>query len=103
MGPLLADEATLAYPELVVTLLVASVAAVVLWLGLLLAAAFATRPRKVDPALATMELGEESPTVVDLLTVSIHLQGRQVPDRPAALRRLAAAAAGRLAATETPA
>jgi hypothetical protein len=36
--------------------------------------------------------------------VSIRLQGRHVPDRPAALRRLAAAAAGRLAAgTETPA
>jgi hypothetical protein len=35
--------------------------------------------------------------------VSIRLQGRQVPDRPAALRRLAAAAVGRLgAATETP-
>jgi hypothetical protein len=36
--------------------------------------------------------------------VSIRLQGRRVPDRPAALMRLAAAAAGRLAtATETPA
>ena len=36
--------------------------------------------------------------------VSIRLQGRHVPDRPTALRRLAAAAAERLAAaTETPA
>jgi hypothetical protein len=103
MGPLLAEEATLAYPELVVPLLVASVAAIVLWLVLLLAAAFATRPREVDPAPATMELGEESPAVVDLLMVSIRLQGRHVPGRPAALKRLAAAAAGRLAATETPA
>ena len=35
--------------------------------------------------------------------VSIRIQGRQVPDRPAALRRLAAAAVERLgAATETP-
>jgi hypothetical protein len=36
--------------------------------------------------------------------VSIRLQGRHVPDRPAALRRLVAAAVGRLAAAaETPA
>ena len=38
------------------------------------------------------------------MMVSIRLQGRHVPDRPTALRRLAAAAAERLgAATETPA
>lgn len=68
MGPLLADEASVVFPGLVGPLLVATVAATVLWLVLLLVAAFATRPRDVDPALATMELGEESPAVVDLLT-----------------------------------
>jgi hypothetical protein len=66
MGPLVAEEATFAFPELVVLLLVGTVAAVVLWLVLLLAAAFATWPRDVDPAPATMDLGEESPAVVDL-------------------------------------
>jgi len=68
MGALLAEEATVQFPELVAPLLVATVAATGLWLVLLLAAAFATRPRQVDPAPATMELGEESPAVVDLLT-----------------------------------
>lgn len=68
-------------------LLVATVAAVVLWLVLLLAAAFATRPREVDPAPATMELGEESPAVVDLLTND----WRVTPDAvPATLLDLAA-------------
>jgi hypothetical protein len=87
VGPLLADEATLAFPELVVPLLVATVAVTVLWLVLLLAAAFATRPRDVDPALATMELGEESPAVVDLLTND----WRVTPDAvPATLLDLAA-------------
>jgi hypothetical protein len=87
VGALLADEAALAFPELVVPLLVATVAAVVLWLVLLLAAAFATRPREVDPASATMELGEESPAVVDLLTND----WRVTPDAvPATLLDLAA-------------
>jgi Predicted membrane protein (DUF2207) len=87
MGPLLAEEATLAYPDLVVPLLAASVAAVVLWLVLLLAAAFATRPREVEAAPATMELGEESPAVVDLLTND----WRVTPDAvPATLLDLAA-------------
>jgi Predicted membrane protein (DUF2207) len=77
----------LAFPELVVPLLVATVAAIVLWLVLLLAAAFATRPREVDPAPATMELGEESPAVVDLLTSD----WRVTPDAvPATLLDLAA-------------
>jgi hypothetical protein len=44
MGPLLAEEATIRFPELVAPLLVATVAATVLWLVLLLAAVFATRP-----------------------------------------------------------
>jgi hypothetical protein len=87
MGPLLADEASLAFPELVVPLLVATVGAIVLWLVLLLAAAFATRPRDVNPAPSTMELGEESPAVVDLLTND----WRVTPDAvPATLLDLAA-------------
>jgi hypothetical protein len=87
MGPLLADEATFAYPDLVVPLAVATVAATVLWLVLLLAAAFATRPQEVDSAAATMELGEESPAVVDLLTND----WRVTPDAvPATLLDLAA-------------
>jgi hypothetical protein len=87
MGPLLADEATFAYPDLVMPLAVATVAATVLWLVLLLAAAFATRPQEVDPAAATMELGEESPAVVDLLTND----WRVTPDAvPATLLDLAA-------------
>jgi Predicted membrane protein (DUF2207) C-terminal domain len=87
VGPLLADEATFAFPELMAPLLVATVAATVLWLVLLLAAAFATRPRDVDPAPATMDLGEESPAVVDLLTND----WRVTPDAiPATLLDLAA-------------
>jgi hypothetical protein len=87
MGPLLAEEATFAFPELAVPLLVAAVAGTVLWLALLLAAALVTRPRDVDPAPATMELGEESPAVVDLLTND----WRVTPDAvPATLLDLAA-------------
>jgi len=87
MGPLLADEASIVFPELVAPLLVATVAATVLWLVLLLAAAFATRPRDLDPAPATMDLGEESPAVVDLLTND----WRVTPDAiPATLLDLAA-------------
>jgi hypothetical protein len=87
VGSLLADEAALAFPELVVPLLVAAVAVTVLWLVLLLAAAFATRSRDVDAAPATMELGEESPAVVDLLTND----WRVTPDAvPATLLDLAA-------------
>jgi hypothetical protein len=87
MGPLLADEAPIVFPGLVGPLLVATVVATVLWLVLLLVAAFATRPRDVDPAPATMELGEESPAVVDLLTND----WRVTPDAiPATLLDLAA-------------
>jgi hypothetical protein len=87
MGPLLAEEATIQFPELVAPLLVAAVAATVLWLVLLLAAVFATRPRDVDPAPATMDLGEEPPAVVDLLTND----WRVTPDAmPATLLELAA-------------
>jgi hypothetical protein len=59
----------------------------VLWLVLLLAAVFATRPRGVDPAPATMDLGDEPPAVVDLLTND----WRVTPDAiPATLLDLAA-------------
>jgi hypothetical protein len=86
MGPLLAEEAAIQFPELVAPLLVATVAATVLWL-VLLAAMFATRPRDVDPAPATMDLGEEPPAVVDLLTND----WRVTPDAiPATLLDLAA-------------
>jgi hypothetical protein len=87
MGRLLAEEATIQYPELVAPLLVATVAATGLWLVLLLGAAFATRPRHVDSAAATMDLGEELPAVVDLLTND----WRVTPDAvPATLLDLAA-------------
>jgi hypothetical protein len=44
MRPLLAEQATFPFPGLVVPLLVATVAAVVLWLMVLLAAACLTGP-----------------------------------------------------------
>jgi hypothetical protein len=48
--------------------LVAAVAAVVLWVLVLLGVAFATGARGVVSGPATMDLGEEPPAVVDLLT-----------------------------------
>jgi hypothetical protein len=87
MRPLLADQATVTFPDLVAPLLVATVAATGLWILLLLAVAFATRPRDVDPEPATMDLGEEPPAVVDMLTNA----WRVTPDAiPATLLDLAA-------------
>jgi hypothetical protein len=85
MGALLAQAVT--FPELSGPLLVATVAATALWFLLLFGFAFATRPRNVDPAPATMELGGEPPAVVDLLTN----EWRVTPDAiPATLLDLAA-------------
>jgi Predicted membrane protein (DUF2207) len=85
MGALLAQAVT--YPELSGPLLVATVAATALWFVLLLGCAFATWPRNADPAPATMELGDEPPAVVDLLTN----EWRVTPDAiPATLLDLAA-------------
>jgi hypothetical protein len=68
-------------------LLLATVAAVILWFLVLLGVAFATRARGVDPGLAAMDLGEEPPAVVDLLTSD----WRVTPDAvPATLLDLAA-------------
>jgi Predicted membrane protein (DUF2207) len=60
-------------------LLVATVAAVVLWVLLLLGVAFATRARGVDPGPVTMELGEEPPAVVDLLTNDWRVTADAIP------------------------
>jgi hypothetical protein len=87
---MLAEEGALTFPQLATPLLVATVAtvaAVVLWLLVLLGLAFATRARGVDPGPATMDLGEEPPAVVDLLTKD----QRVTPDAvPATLLDLAA-------------
>ena len=62
-------------------------AAVVLWLPGLAVVAFATRAWGVAPGPATMDLGEEPPAVVDLLTND----WRVTPDAiPATLLDLAA-------------
>jgi hypothetical protein len=66
--PLAAEDGALTFPQFTTPLLVATVAAVVLWVLLLLGVAFAARARGVDPGPATMELGDEPPAVVDLLT-----------------------------------
>jgi hypothetical protein len=55
---MLAEERALTFPQLATPLLVATVAAVVLWLLGLVAVAFATRARGVDPGPATSDLGE---------------------------------------------
>jgi len=84
---MLAEEGALTFPQLVTPLLVATVGAVVLWVLLLLGVAFATRARGVEAGPATMELGEEPPAVVDLLTNG----WRVTPDAiPATLLDLAA-------------
>jgi hypothetical protein len=75
---LAAEDGALTFPQFTTPLLVATVAAVVLWV-LLLAAAFATRARGVDPGPATMELGEEPPAVVDLLTNDWRVTADAVP------------------------
>jgi hypothetical protein len=63
------------------------VAATGLWFLLLFGFAFATRPRNVEAAPATVELGGEPPAVVDLLTN----EWRVTPDAiPATLLDLAA-------------
>ena len=68
-------------------MLLATVAAVILWFVVLLGVAFATRARGVDPGPAAMDLGEEPPAVVDLLTSD----WRVTPDAvPATLLDLAA-------------
>jgi Predicted membrane protein (DUF2207) len=84
---LLAEEGALTFPHVATPLLVATVAAVVLWVLGLLVAAVGTRARGVDPGPATMDLGEEPPAVVDLLTND----WRVTPDAiPATLLDLAA-------------
>jgi predicted membrane protein DUF2207 len=83
----LADDGALTFPHLVGPLLGATVAAVVLWYLGLAGMAAATRARGVDPGPATMDLGEEPPAVVDLLTNG----WRVTPDAiPATLLDLAA-------------
>ena len=80
-------KGALTFPHLATPLLVATVAAVVLWvLGLLVVAVRDPGPG-VDPGPATMDLGEEPPAVVDLLTND----WRVTPDAiPATLLDLAA-------------
>lgn len=86
-GPVLVEDGALTFPELATPLLVAAVAAVVLWVLVLLGVAFATRARGVVSGPATMELGEEPAAVVDLLTND----WRVTPDAiPATLLDLAA-------------
>src|SRR6185436_7316613 len=46
--------------------------AVAAWCLLLLVFAFVTRPRQVEAAPATMDLGEESPALVDYLLSHYH-------------------------------
>jgi hypothetical protein len=77
--PVLAEEGATTFPQLVTPLLGATVAAVVLWLVALLVVAFATRPRDVDPGPATMDLGEEPPAVVDLLTNDWRVTADAIP------------------------
>ena len=97
---LAAEDGALTFPQFATPLLVATVAAVVLWVLLLLGVAFATRARGVDPGPATMR-GDTIAVIRGDVAVSIRLQGDQVADRPAALRRLATTAAGRLAEPST--
>jgi hypothetical protein len=77
--PVLAGEGATTFAQLVTPLLGATVAAVVLWLVALLVVAFATRPRDVDPGPATMDLGEEPPAVVDLLTNDWRVTADAIP------------------------
>jgi Predicted membrane protein (DUF2207) len=76
---LAADDGVLTFPQFATPLLVATVAAIVLWVLLLLGVAFATRARGVDPGPATMELGEEPPAVVDLLTNDWRVTADAIP------------------------
>jgi hypothetical protein len=76
---LAAEDGVLTFPQFATPLLVATVAAVVLWVLLLLGVAFATRARGVDPGPATMELGEEPPAVVDLLTNDWRVTADAIP------------------------
>jgi hypothetical protein len=77
--PVLAEAGATTFPQLVTPLLGATVAAVVLWLVALLVVAFATRPRDIDPGPATMDLGEEPPAVVDLLTNDWRVTADAIP------------------------
>ena len=76
---LAAEDGALTFPQFTTPLLVATVAAVVLWVLLLLGVAFATRARGIDPGPATMELGEEPPAVVDLLTNDWRVTADAIP------------------------
>ena len=76
---LAAENGALTFPRFETPLLVATVAAVVLWVLALLGVAFATRPRGVDPGPATMELGAEPPAVVDLLTNGWRVTADAIP------------------------
>jgi Predicted membrane protein (DUF2207) len=76
---LAAEDGALTFPQFATPLLVAAGAAVVLWVLLLLGVAFATRARGVDPGPATMELGEEPPAVVDLLTNDWRVTADAIP------------------------
>ena len=53
-------------------LAIAAGVAILLWCLLLLIFAFVTRPREVEAAPATMDLGEESPALVDYLLSHFH-------------------------------
>ena len=86
-GPVLVEGGALTFPELATPLLVAAVVAVALWVLVLLGVAFATRARGVVSGPATMDLAEEPPAVVDLVTND----WRVTPDAiPATLLDLAA-------------
>ncbi|HTE67150.1 MAG TPA: hypothetical protein VK942_00095 [Actinomycetes bacterium] len=76
---MLAEAGATTFPQLVTPLLGATVPAVVLWLVALLVVAFATRPRDIDPGPATMDLGEEPPAVVDLLTNDWRVTADAIP------------------------
>jgi hypothetical protein len=76
---LAAEDGALTFPQFTTPLLVATVAAVVPWVLLLLGVAFATRARGVDPGPATIELGEEPPAVVDLLTDDWRVTADAIP------------------------
>src|SRR3954471_7074175 len=60
------------------SLALAAAAATAAWCLLLAVFAFVTRPREVEPAAATMELGAEPPAVVDYLFKGYHATNQGV-------------------------
>jgi hypothetical protein len=76
---LTSDSNTLDFSKVSLPLAAAAVVATLVWLLVLGIFALVTRPKPVEAAAPTMDLGPESPAVADLLVNHCHVTARAIP------------------------